>query len=326
MQRRELIKLLSGVAAWPRVARAQQKVMPVIGLLGSGASDAFAPFMAAFRQGLNEAGYVEGQNVAIEQRLLEGQYDRMPAIAAEFVQRQVAVIVTLGGTPAAQVAKAATSTIPIVFAIGTDPVAAGLVASFNRPGGNLTGLAVLTVGLAGKRLELLRDLLPEIRTVALLTNRSSPASNPLISEMQTAAAALGVQVLAIDAQTESDLNPAFESFATQRVGGLVVGGDQFHLSVRGQIVALAAHHKIPTAYATRDYVNVGGLLSYGASITDAYRQVGIYAGRVLKGEKPADLPVEQPNKFELVVNLKTAKALGLTVPPSLLGRADEVIE
>jgi putative tryptophan/tyrosine transport system substrate-binding protein len=326
MKRREFMTLLGGaIAGWPIAVRAQQ-TKPVIGLLSSGAPDALAPFMAAFRQGLNEAGYVEGQNVAIEHRSLEGQYDRMPAIAADFVQRRVTVIVTLGGTPAAQAAKAATSTIPIVFAIGTDPVAAGLVASFNRPGGNLTGLAVLTVGLAGKRLELLRDLLPEIRTVALLTNRSSPASNPLISEMQTAATALGVQVLAIDAQTESDLNAAFENFASLRADALVIGGDQFHLSRRDQIVALAARHKIPTAYAIRDYVNVGGLMSYGASITDAYRQVGIYAGRILKGEKPADLPVKQPTKFELVLNLKTAKALGVTVPSSILTRADEIVE
>jgi len=324
--RRQFVSALGGAAAWPLVARAQQPALPIIGVLGGGSPTSFEFAVASFVQGLDEEGYDDGRNVALNYLWADGQYDRMSAIAAEFVRRRVTVIVTLGGTPAAQAAKSATSTIPIVFELGTDPVAAGLVASLNRPGGNLTGWTSMTVDLAAKRLEILHDLLPQIHTIAFLTNKSSSTNVNLVHEMEAAAAVLGMQVHFADAQTESDLAPAFEDLVRLKVEALALSGDQFHLSRRDKIVALAASHKIPAIYFSGEYVKAGGLMSYGPNMADSYRQVGVLTGRILKGANPADLPVEQPTKFELVFNLKTAKALGLTVPPTLLARADEMIE
>ena len=282
--------------------------------------------MAAFRQGLSETGYVEGQNVAIEYRWAEGRYDRLPALAADLVGRKVDVIVTSGGDPAALAAKNATSTIPIVFTVGGDPVAAGLVASLARPGGNLTGVSILAVELMPKRLELLSELVPQARVIALLVNPNNPNAERIMRDVQEAARAKGVQLHILKAGTESEIDAAFASLVQLQAGALVVGADPFFNSRREQLVALAARHAVPAIYEWREFAAAGGLISYGASLTAAYRQVGIYAGKILKGAKPADLPVQQPTTFELVVNLKTAKALGLTVPPSILARADEVIE
>src|SRR5437016_4869098 len=311
--------------AWTLAARAQQKATPVIGFLGSGLPRPFAPQVAAFRQGLSDTGYVEGQNLAIEYRWAEGSYDRLPALAADLVGRKVDLIVTSGGPASALAAKSATSTIPIVFSAG-DPVADGLVASLAQPGGNLTGFSGIFVELHPKRLELLSELVPQTRVIALLVNPNSPQSERVIRDVQEAARAKGVQLPILKAGSESEIDAAFASLVQLHAGGLVVGGDALFNSRREQLVALASRHAVPVIYQGREFVATGGLISYGVSLTAAYREVGIYASKILKGAKPADLPVQQPTKFELVINLKTAKALGLTVPQTLLARADEVIE
>jgi putative ABC transport system substrate-binding protein len=326
MQRREFITLLGGAAAgWPLAARAQQAAMPVIGWLHSASLKSVGQFLSAFRKGLSEAGYVEGQNVAIEYRWTEGQYERLPALAGELVRRQVALIVA-GSPPAALAAKVATATIPIVFVVGLDPVAAGLVASFNRPGGNATGMTLITGPLAQKRLEILRELVAKASNVAMLVNPTSPDAVPEIRDVQTAAQANGLQIKMLSASTVSELDAVFESLADLRPDALLVGSDPFFVVRRDQFAAQTARAKIPAIYPFREFTDSGGLISYGTNIANAYRQAGIYAARILKGEKPADLPVQQPTKVELIINLKTAKALSLDVPPTLLTRADEVIE
>jgi putative ABC transport system substrate-binding protein len=327
MRRRDFLALLGGGSAlWPLAARAQQKAMPVIGYLGSGSADPSAPLVAAFHQGLREAGYVEGQNVAIEYRGAEGHYDRLPALAAELVSRKVDLIVSTGAAPTALAAKSATSTIPIVFRIGADAVELGLVASFARPGGNLTGVSLLTDELTPKRLELLSELVPQAGVIALLVNPNNRSAERIIRDGPEAARAKGVQFPILKATTESEIDTAFASLVQLQAGALVVGADPFLSSRREQLVALASRHAVPAIYAWREFAAAGGLISYGSSLTAAFRLVGIYAGKILKGAKPADLPVSQPTTFELIINLKTAQALGLTVPQSILARADEIIE
>jgi len=326
LDRRDLLILGSTVIAWPSVVRAQQTAMPVIGYLNSTSPGPYALFLAAFRQGLGETGYVEGQNLAIEYRWAENHLDQLPALVADLVGRKVDMIVTAGGPPPAVAAKRATSTIPILFTAVGDPIGAGLVASLARPGGNVTGFSILVVELNPKRLELLSQLLPEARVVALLVNPKNPSSERVISDVQEAAHTKGMQLPILKAASESEIDAAFASLVQMQVGALVVGSDPFFNSRREQLVALASHHSVPAIYEWREFAAQGGLISYGPSLTSVNRQAGTYAGRILKGEKPADLPVQQPTKFELVVNLKTAKALGLTVPQSILARADEVIE
>ena len=325
MKRRGFITLLGGTAlAWPLASRAQQKAMPVIGVLNTG-SPGPSSFMAAFRQGLSEAGYVEGQNLAIEYRWAEGHYDRLPALAADLVGRKVDLIMA-SSPPSALAAKSATSTIPIVFRSGADPVGDGLVASLARPGGNLTGVSNIADELTPKRLELLSDLVPQARVIALLMNPNNATAERIIRDVQEAARTKRLQLHVLKASSESEIDTAFASLVQLHAGALVVGADPFLTSRREQLVALASRHAVPSIYAWREFAASGGLISYGASLTSAYRLLGTYAGKVLKGAKPADLPVEQPTKFELVINLKTAKALGLTIPQSLLLRADEVIQ
>jgi putative ABC transport system substrate-binding protein len=330
MKRREFIALLGGSAAalaWPRAAHAQQPAMPVIGFLGSTSHDANADRLRAFRQGLKDSGYVEGENVAIEYRWADNQIDRLPALAAELVRSKVAVIAAIVGHPSVSAAKAATTTIPIVFISAEDPVKLGFVASLARPGGNLTGINFFNAELTAKRLELLRELVPAALRVAVLVNPASAMSTETtLKDAEPAARALGLQIQILNASTSREINAAFATFMRERPAALFVGGDPFFNSRRIQMVQLAAHHSIPAAYASREYTEAGGLMSYGTSFPDTFRQAGAYTGRILKGAGPADLPVVQASKFELVINAETARMLGLTVPPSLLATADEVIE
>jgi putative ABC transport system substrate-binding protein len=318
--------LLGGAVATARTARAQQKAMPVIGFLSARPAGVSAPLVAAFRQGLSEAGYTEGQNVAIEYRWADGRYDRLPALAADLVGRKVDVIVASGGPPSARAAQIATATIPITFVVGTDPVELGLVASLARPGGNLTGVSMQMTELNAKRLELLSELVPQARVIALLVNPNYPGAEGIMREVQEAARATGVQILILKARTEGEIDAAFTILVQRHVVALVVGNDSFFDSRIEQFVALAGRDAVSAIYDQREFPDSGGLMSYGTSLTSVYRQLGIYAGKILSGAKPADLPVQQPTRFELVLNMKTAKALGLTVPPSILARADEVIE
>ena len=326
MKRRDLLTGLAGTAFLPGMLHAQQKAMPVIGYLNSNSPGPTAPLLAAFRRGLSEAGYIEGQNVKVEYRWAEGRYERLPNLASELVQRKVDMIATSGGPASAQAAKAATATIPIAFVLGTDPVELGLVASLSRPGGNLTGVSMLTTELNAKRFELLLALIPQVRAIALLVNPNYPGAQQIIHQVQEAARATGVQVDVLEAGTAREIDTAFDTLAQPRVGGLVVGNDPFFDSRREQIVGLTARRAVPAIYSGRQSPESGGLISYGTSLMGVYRQHGHQAGSILNGAKPANLPVEQPTTFELVINLKTANALGLSVPPSLLDRADEVIE
>jgi len=325
VRRREFITLLGGAAAaWPLAIRAQQTAIPVIGFLNGGSPDANR--VAAFRRGLNETGYVEGHNVAIEYHWAEGQYDRLPALARDLVRRQVSVIAATS-TPAAITARAATTTIPIVFTTSSDPVELGLVASLSRPSGNVTGATQLNIEVTPKRLEILHELLPTANVFALLVNPTNPYTEILSRNLQAAARSLGLQLHILQASTEHDFDAVFATLVKLRSDGLVIGGGEVFLDSRhGQLAALALRHAVPTIYQGRDFALAGGLMSYGGSTMDSYRVVGAYAGRILKGEKPADLPVQQTTKVELIINLKTARALGLEIPPTLLARADEVIE
>ena len=325
MRRREFITLLGGAAAaWPLAARAQQT--PVVGMLSSGSAEGFAPRVRAFRQGLHEVGYVEGRNVKIEYRWADGRYERLPALAADLVSRGVAAIATIGGTPAALAAKAATPTIPIIFQLGADPVEVRLVVSLSRPIGNVTGVTSLGAELVPKQLELLRELIPSTAAAALLINPSAPIAEAVTRDAQAAARTLGLQVHVLHASTEADFHRAFAAVAELRVGGLVISTDGFFNSRNEQLGALSARHTVPAIAQYREFVTAGGLACYGGSVTEICRLVGVYTGRVLKGESPADLPVQQSTKAELIINLKAAKALGLEVPTTLLARADEVIE
>jgi len=327
MRRRDFIALLgSTVAAWPLAAGAQQPAMPVVGVLGATSANGFAAQLAAFRRGLSEAGVVEGRDAAIEYRWADDQYERLPELAADLVRRQVAVIATIGGNAASVAARAATKTIPIVFHGSVDPVEAGFVASLNRPGGNMTGVVSLNVDTGQKRLELLHELVPTANTIALLLNPTNAVAETQSNDLLAAARTLGLELYVLHASTEGEFEPAFARLMQLRAGGLVIGTDGFLVSRSERLAALTLRHALPTIFQYRAFAEAGGLMSYGGSVTDSYRLSGVYTGRILKGQKPADLPVQQATKVELIINLKTARALGLTVPLPLLGRADEVIE
>jgi putative ABC transport system substrate-binding protein len=329
MRRRDFITLVGGVAAWPFVARAQQPAMPVIGFLGSASLDQYASFVAGFHRGLNETGYVEGRNVAVEYRWAESRYDRLPALAADFVARRVAVIFTGGSTPATLAAKAATTTIPIVFFVGGDPAQMGLVTSLSRPGGNLTGVTNLAAEVGPKRLELLHEAVPATTSIAFLVNPASPAqAEPQSREMRAAARKVGLQLHILHASSEREIDTAFATVVQLRAGGLVIAPDVlFNGTTRSeQLAALALRHRVPTIYQYPEFTAAGGLMSYGSNLTEMFRLAGVYVGRILNGEKPGDLPVQQTTKVELIINMKTATVLGLTIPLTLLGRADVVIE
>jgi putative ABC transport system substrate-binding protein len=323
--RRDFIAAFGCATAWPFAALTQQAAMPMVGLLNSASAQAYAARIAAFRQGLGETGYVEGQNVAIEYQWAEGQYDRLPSMAAELVRRHVAVIAAIT-TPCALAAKTATATIPIVFEVGGDPVELGLVASLNRPGGNLTGVGLLNAELGPKRLELLHDLVPAAAIVAVIVNPANPNSEALLADLQSTARSLGLELHILRASSDPELEAVFATLAQSHAGALLIGTDPFFNSRSVKLAAFAMHQSIPVIYQYREFAAAGGLMSYGASFTEPLRLAGVYVGRILKGEKPADLPVQQVTKVELIVNLKTAKALGLTIPLPMLGRADEVIE
>jgi ABC-type uncharacterized transport system substrate-binding protein len=327
MKRRQFISLLGGAAAaWPLAARAQQPAIAIIGFLSSRSSGDSEHLVTAFREGLKEAGYVEGENAVIAFRWAEGRYDRLPAQAAELARQRVAVIVAAGGNVVAFAAKAATSTIPIVFIVGSDPVEDGLVASLSRSGGHITGVTLFTSELGAKRLGLLRELVPAAAAIAVLLNPTSPAARKQSRDIEAAARAIGERILLLNAGNDRELESAFANLKQRQAGGLVVMPDPFFTTRREQLVGFASRHTVPAVYESREYAEAGGLMSYGTRYADTYRQAGVYTGRILKGVKPADLPVLQPTTFELVINLKTAKALGLEVPPTLLARADEVIE
>ena len=326
IKRREFITLLAGAAAaWPLAARAQQPAVPVVGILASVSPAPYAGFIAAIKEGLQQTGYIEGRTVTIEYRWAEGHYDRLPQQAIE-VDRGVAVIILVGGGPTIAVAKAATATIPIVFVMGDDPVKSGAVTALNRPGGNATGVNLLTVAMEAKRLQLLHELVPNVAVVAIIVNPNNPQAAEQLQDLQAAARTLGVEVEVFKAGSPSDIDTAFASLVGRRAGALLVAADAFFNTRREQFVVLTARHALPAIFHFREFAAAGGLMSYGPSLTDAYRQDGIYAGRILKGEKPAEMPVQQAVKIELVINLQTARALGLTIPLPLLGRADEVIE
>jgi putative ABC transport system substrate-binding protein len=326
MERRAFIAGLGAAVTWPLVARAQQSAMPVVGYLSSRSPSESAAVAAAFRQGLAEAGFIVGQNVAIEYRWAEGHYDRLPALAAELVHLKVAAILAAGGPPSALAAKEATSTIPVVFSAAGDPVGLGLVASLSRPGGNVTGMSLFNATLVAKRLALLHELIPSAGTVAYLTNPANPSGKLEMTAVQEAAKTLGLDLQAMDASTDQEIEAAFARLTEQRIGAVIVAGEPFFDSRRSAIVELAAKNAIPASYSWRENVLLGGLMSYGTTINESYRQSGNYCGRILKGDRPADLPVMQPTKFEMTINLKTARAHGLNVPPALLTAADEVIE
>jgi len=327
MRRREFVTFVCGMAVvWPLAALAQQSALPVVGLLGTGSQGSDAFRVAAVREGLAEAGYVEGRNVAFVYRGAEDRYDRLPALASELVRREVAVIVAMGGNTSAAAAKSATSKIPIVFAIGGDPIKMGLVASLNRPGGNMTGVSFLNDALVEKQFEVLNETVPEAALVGFLVNPSNLNADSDTKNVQAAAGSMGQKIAIIKARTDSELETAFVTLVQQRAGAILVGSDPFFANRRDKLIELAERHRLPAVYALREFAAIGGLMSYGTNITEAHRLAGLYAGRILKGEKTADLPVQQSTKVELVVNLKTAKALGLTVPPHIVARADEVIE
>ena len=327
MKRREFITLLGGAAAaWPLTARAQQRPVPVIALLSSRSPAVDVPLIAVIRQGLNETGIIEGQNVTIDYRWAEGQYDRLAGLAADLVRQHVAVIVAIGGDPSALAAKAATATIPIVFVGATDPVRSGVVTSLHRPGGNITGVSGFMTEMEPKRLELLRELRPHATTTAVLVNPNEPSIEIRVSDIQTAARSVGQEITILNASTIRDIDAAFARLAQMRADALLVAGDPFFFNRAAQLVVLAARHAIPSLYSRREFAAAGGLMSYGSTFNDIYRLVGVYAARILKGEKPGDLPIQLATKFELVISLSTARALGLEVPPTLLARADEVIE
>ena len=326
MRRREFIAGLGGIAAWPLKARAQQPAMPVIGFLGAASPDGYAPFVGGFLRGLKEAGFIDSENVAIVYRWAEGKYDRLPALAAELVAKRVSVMVATGGLSSSLAAKEATKTIPIVFTLGSDPLKAGLVASLNRPGGNVTGISLFAYLLDAKRVELMHELVPSATMIALLANPNNPQTDAQFADVEAACRTFGQQVVILKARSDSEIEEAFAALAQRRVSALLVSADPFFLGRRHQIVASVARHSIPAMYEWRQFAEADGLMSYGVDLVDAYRQAGVYVAKILNGAKPADLPILQPTKFEFVINLKTAKKMGLDLPAKLLALADDVIE